>query len=159
MGFGLYKVENPANKASDMMNSARSSYAAMGQNRTSKTENPGPTAGGAIGAGFGGAVAGSELAKTAAGWTTKGASAGAGATTGGGVVAGIEAAGSVTTGIETASAVTAGTAAVEGASVAGATSAVSATTGAAEAAAAGSGFGPWGAAIGAAIGIGAYLFS
>lgn len=145
--FGLYKVDNPANRASQMMDGAKSSFAAMGQNRSSTTERtlPGPTAGGAVSAGMGGALAGAELTKTIGAMTAKEAVAGGGAVAGG-VVA-------PTVAAET-------TAAVEGASVAAATQAATATgADVAATTAAGSSMGPWGAGIGALVGIGAYLFS
>lgn len=147
--FGLYQVENPANRASQMMDGAKSSFAAMGRNGSSTTKRdlPGPTAGGAVSAGLGGAMAGAELTKTLSAMGAKSAAAGGAATAAGGAA--------------TAEAVTAGTtAAVEGASVgaaAGAATATGATV--AETTAAGSSFGPWGAGIGALVGIGAYLFS
>lgn len=145
MGFGLYRVENPANRASDLMNGARSSLAAMGQNRTTKQTAPEPTVGGAVGAGMGGAVAGSELAKTAATWGAGQASAAAGG------AAVVEGASTLATG---------GTAAVEAASVGiAAEGAVATGATAAETAAAGSTFGPWGIGVGALLGIGSYLFS
>ncbi|MDO9084357.1 MAG: hypothetical protein Q7U56_13860, partial [Humidesulfovibrio sp.] len=115
--------------------------AAMGQNRSSTTERtlPGPTAGGAVSAGMGGALAGAELTKTIGAMTAKEAVAG-------GVV------------VPTVAAET--TAAVEGASVAAATQAATATgADVAATTAAGSSMGPWGAGIGALVGIGAYLFS
>lgn len=63
--FGLYKVQNPADRASQMMDGAKGAFAAMQQQRDSKTETKllGPTIGGAVGAGIGGAAAGAMLAK------------------------------------------------------------------------------------------------
>ncbi len=56
--MSLYPVDNPYPQARATMGQAASSYGAMGQNRTTTTEEPGKTAGGGMMAGLGGAAAG-----------------------------------------------------------------------------------------------------
>lgn len=62
--FGLFNVQNPADRAGTMMNGAQNAFASMQQQRetTTKTTAPGPTIGGAVSAGIGGAAAGAGLA-------------------------------------------------------------------------------------------------
>lgn len=77
-GGGLYKVENPMDRVNSLMGNAASTTAAMskGGSSVTKTTPPGPTVGGVVSAGLGGAATGAMLAKEIAGL---GLSTGAGA--------------------------------------------------------------------------------
>ncbi|MGE4551896.1 MAG: hypothetical protein AB7D57_02225 [Desulfovibrionaceae bacterium] len=61
--FGMFRVENPADRAGQMMGNASNSFAAMQRGGSSETKQniPGPGFGGAVQAGFGGALAGAEV--------------------------------------------------------------------------------------------------
>ena len=63
-GLGLYKVENPMDRASSLMGNAANSFTSMQKqtNSVTKTTAPPPSVGGAVSAGIGGAAAGAELA-------------------------------------------------------------------------------------------------
>ncbi|MGE4469332.1 MAG: hypothetical protein AB7D47_04280 [Desulfovibrio sp.] len=64
--YGLFNVPNPADRAGAMLGGAQSSFANMQQQResTTKTKAPGPTVGGAVTAGIGGAAGGAMLGET-----------------------------------------------------------------------------------------------
>ncbi|MDA3807195.1 MAG: hypothetical protein PF440_04695 [Thiomicrorhabdus sp.] len=67
----LYNVESPAKKALDGLSMASNTYGKMGQNIPAN-QDPGPSAGGAISAGMGGAVVGAQIGTYVAAGSTAG---------------------------------------------------------------------------------------
>ncbi|WP_432736463.1 hypothetical protein [Maridesulfovibrio sp. FT414] len=69
MDFGMYKVENPADKAMSGMQSAASTASHM-QRAVPRPEKPGKTAGGALGGAMGGAATGAAVGSVVPGLGT-----------------------------------------------------------------------------------------